>query len=121
MTIEEPEALRRRPVEAVERHGATVVMRLAGELDLYNAAEVGEALAQAGGSGTDLLVVDLTGVEFVDSTALGALVEARRGLVDTQLVLAAPAPEVRRALDVSGLATHFDVRETVEAALATAT
>ena len=117
MTATKPGGLRRGPVESVERRGTAVVVRLAGELDLYNVAEVGEALARAGESGAGLLVVDLTEVEFVDSTTLGTLVEARRALGDGRLVLAAPAAEVSRALEVSGLATHFDVHDTVESAL----
>jgi anti-sigma B factor antagonist len=109
----EADGLRRPPVEAVERRNGAMVVRLAGELDLYNVGEVSVALAQAAEQAPERLVIDLGEVEFVDSTALGALVEARRGLE----TLAAPGPDVRRALEVSGLATHFDVRDSVDDAL----
>jgi anti-sigma B factor antagonist len=117
VTKGEGDGLRRPPVEAVERHKAAIVVRLAGELDLYNVGEVSTALAEAAGEKPERLVIDLAEVEFVDSTALGVLVEVRRGLADTRLLLAAPGPDVRRALEVSGLATHFDVRDSVENAL----
>jgi anti-sigma B factor antagonist len=116
VTRGETDGLRRPPVAAVERRNGGLVIRLAGELDLYNVAEVSAALAQAAEQAPDRLVIDLEEVEFVDSTALGALVEAGRGL-GTQMLLAAPGPDVRRALDVSGLSSHFDVRDSVDDAL----
>lgn len=65
------------------------------------------------------LVVDLSGVEFVDSTVLGVLVEARSRMDEKEaFALAAPGKETRRALEVSGLHKHFIMRETVEEALA---
>ena len=92
-------------------------MRLVGELDLYNVGAVREALTPATAHGARGVVVALGQVTFLDSTALGALVEARRRLaVPSRFVLAAPGLEVRRALEVSGLDRHFVVRETVEEA-----
>jgi anti-anti-sigma factor len=117
VTREEPEGLRRPPVEGVERHNGAVVVRLAGELDLYNSGEVGQALAQVAGEAPERVVVDLGEVSFVDSTALGTLVEARKQ-VDGRLFLASPGPEVRRALEVSGLLQHFAVHDSLADALA---
>jgi anti-sigma B factor antagonist len=96
-----------------------VIVRLAGELDLYNSAEVGVALDQAAVDAPERLVVDLAEVSFVDSTALATLIEAKRGLQESiRLLLAAPNDDVRRALEVSGLESQFTVHETVESALA---
>ena len=64
------------------------------------------------------VVVDLSGVEFVDSTALGSLVAVRQRLGDGRLVLAAPGPDVRRTLEVSGLGRHFSLSDSVDAAFA---
>jgi anti-sigma B factor antagonist len=116
---EDPEGLRRPAVEGVERRNGDVVVRLAGEIDLYNAAEVGAALETVAKDQPARLVVDLTEVEFVDSTALGTLIEARKQLTDGRLVLAAPSRDVRRALEVAGLIDHFPVRDSVDDALAT--
>jgi anti-sigma B factor antagonist len=111
--------LRRPPVEAVVRRDGDVVVRLAGELDLYNVAEVGAAIEQAAEDAPERLVVDLGEVSFVDSTALGTLFEAKRGLPQSiRLLLASPSHDVRRALEISGLGSHFAVHETVESALA---
>jgi anti-sigma B factor antagonist len=115
---EATDGLRRPAVDGVERRNGDVVVRLAGEIDLHNAAEVGAALDQAGESGPDRVVVDLGEVDFVDSTALGTLIEGRKRLASSRLVLAAPGRDVRRALEVAGLLEHFDVHDSVDAALA---
>ncbi len=69
--------LREPPVRGVEPVGDAVVVHLAGELDLYNAEELRTALAQEMKSGPRRVILDLAGVDFLDSTVLGVLVEAR--------------------------------------------
>jgi anti-sigma B factor antagonist len=118
MGDESVEPLREAPVRAVEAVNGSVVIRLAGELDLYNAEEVRAALAQAIDSNPRRVVVDMADVEFVDSTALGVLIEARAKLGREGLALAAPQLDTRRTLQVSGLDRHLPVHDTVEDALA---
>jgi anti-sigma B factor antagonist len=109
--------LREQPVLGVETEDGVVVVRLGGELDLYNAHEIRTALTDAADSQPERLVVDLSQVEFIDSTALGVLIEARTKLENRRaFLLAAPGAETRRALEVSGLDRHFDIHETVDAA-----
>jgi anti-sigma B factor antagonist len=105
-------------VAGVDRRDDAVVLTLAGELDLYNAEEVRGALLEACADEPRVLVVDLEQVRFVDSTALGVLIEARSRLTDRSgFRLAAPGLETRRALEVSGLDRHFLIHETVADAL----
>src|SRR5437016_5596808 len=111
------EDLRQPVVSAVEQRGDAVVVRLAGELDLYNAEDARAALTEASGRSPERVVVDLGEVTFVDSTGLGVLVEARTKLPNRRaLLLAAPQIETRRALEVSGLDRYLPVHETVEEA-----
>jgi len=115
------EGLREPPVAGVDDAGKAVVVRLAGELDLYNAHEVREVLLEHSTRGPERLVVDLSGVTFVDSTALGVLIEARTKLPNRRaFLIAAPRQETRRALEVSGLDRHFGVHDTLDEALAAA-
>jgi len=108
-------------VTGVERTDGAVVVSLAGELDLYNAEEVRSALLEACAGEPGALVVDLAEVRFIDSTALGVLIEARSRLADRSgFRLAAPGLAARRALEVSGLDRHFLVHDTVSEALAAA-
>jgi anti-anti-sigma factor len=109
--------LREPPVRGVESVNGSLVVRLAGELDLYNADEVRQALARAIDESPRRIVVDMSAVEFVDSTALGVLIEARSKLGPDALALAAPQLETRRTLQVSGLDRHLPVHDTVEDAL----
>lgn len=100
-----------------KRDGATIVS-LTGELDLYNAEDVRAALLEVCAAEPEVLVVDLEQVTFIDSTALGVLIEARSRMSDRGgFRLAAPGLETRRALEVSGLDRHFSVHDTVDAAL----
>jgi anti-sigma B factor antagonist len=106
-------------VAGVDSRDGSVVVSLAGELDLYNAEEVRGALQDATAGEPAMLVVDLEEVRFIDSTALGVLIEARSRMADRGgFRLAAPGLETRRALEVSGLDRHFLVHDTVADALA---
>jgi anti-sigma B factor antagonist len=110
--------LRKHPVLGVDAVGSARVVRLGGELDLYNAHQVRTALTDACADGPERLVVDLTDVDFIDSTALGVLIETRTKLENRGgLMLAAPGLETRRALQISGLDRLFTVHDTVPEAL----
>ena len=107
------------PVAAIHDRDGAVVVELAGELDLYNAHAVREALLSQAERGPDRLVVDLSRVTFIDSTGIGVLIEARTRLANRQaFLLASPGLETRRALEISGLSRHFAVHETLADALA---
>jgi len=111
--------LREQPVIGVESRDGARVVRLGGELDLYNAPTIRETLLELCRSGPERVVLDFAEVEFVDSTALGALLEARATLANKRsLLIASPRIETRRALQVSGLDRHLPVHDTVDEALA---
>lgn len=111
--------VREDPVAGIDRDGGVVIVHLTGELDLYNAHEVREALLECCEEGPERLVVELSNVTFIDSTALGVLIEARTRMANRRaFLLAAPAMETRRALEISGLDRHFVVHDTVDDALA---
>jgi anti-sigma B factor antagonist len=111
--------LNEHPVAGIDHREGAVVVRLVGELDLYNAPEVREALLKLCAEQPARLVIDLAEVEFVDSTALGVLIEARAQLQNRQsFLLAAPGRETHRALTISGLDRHLAVHDSVDSALA---
>ena len=112
------QGLHQAPVNGVEEREGAVVVELAGELDLYNAHTVREALLGQAEKKPERLVVDLSRVTFIDSTGLGVLIEARTRLPNRQaFMLAAPGLETRRALEISGLDRHFAVHDSLDAAL----
>jgi anti-sigma B factor antagonist len=59
---------------AVHEHGEVAVVEVTGELDIYTAPALREALLDLTAAGWTRIVVDLLGVAFLDSTALGVLV-----------------------------------------------
>lgn len=110
---------RDRPVRAVDRDGGAIVVRLSGELDLYNAEVLRTTLLETAAEQPERLIVDLGEVRFIDSTALSVLIEARGRLPGGRgFLLASPGPETSRALQVSGLDRHFAIHDTVGDALA---
>ena len=75
--------------------------RLEGELDMATAAGLTELLLAASGGDTPL-VLDFSGVSFMDSSGLRALLEGAgppNGSVP--VVIKDPSPQVRRVLDIS--------------------
>lgn len=111
--------IRENPVAGITRNDGSTVVSLAGELDLYNAHEVRDALLECCAEAPSRLVVDLSGVKFIDSTVLGVLIEARTRLENRRgFLLAAPGLETKRALEISGLDRHFAVHDSLDAALA---
>ena len=113
------EQLREPAVSGVENRDGAVLVHLAGELDLHNAPEVRQALDKVLARKPEQLIVDLAEVVFVDSAAVGVLIDARRRLQKRDgFLVAAPGVEIRRALEVSGLDRQFAVVDSVDAAFA---
>ena len=107
------------PVIEVSANGDATLVRLGGELDIHTTRSIRGPLLDAMNGAAGTVVVDLAEVEFMDSTALATLLEARGRLRSgDSFRLAAPGLEARRALEVSGLDRHFRVFGTVEEALA---
>jgi anti-anti-sigma factor len=114
-----PDDLHQPTVRSVEARGDAVVVHLRGELDLYSAEELRAALANAIASAPSRIVVEMSDVAFMDSTAFSVLLEARSKLGDTgELLLAGPQIDTRRALQVSGLDRRLPVHASVDEALA---
>ena len=65
-------------LEILEKSGRIAAARLAGDLDIVTSESVKRELAGLVDSGHDSLVLDLSGVGFVDSSGLGALVALHR-------------------------------------------
>ncbi len=116
--VDETGGLHGAPVSGVEELNGAVVVRLAGELDLYNAHLVRDELFAAAERSPERLIVELSDVSFIDSTGLGVLIEARTRLANRRaFLLVGPGLETRRALEISGLDRHFTVHDSLDGAL----
>ena len=102
------------------RFGAIVTID--GELDIATVPRVSAALQDEPAVGAEAIVVDLTGVTFMDSTGLAALMTLKRD-VDARggrLIVACPEGPARLLFDVSGVAGQLALywtRDDAEAAL----
>ncbi|MGK2939938.1 MAG: STAS domain-containing protein [Solirubrobacteraceae bacterium] len=96
-----------------------VVVELTGEIDMFVAPDVRATLDPLL-TGEHAICVDLSGVPFVDSTALAVLLRARRELRDRGggFVLAGARAPVASALDQTGLGTLLRRFPAVEDAIA---
>lgn len=104
----------------LSRHADDVaVVTLEGEVDLYTAPEFREVLLQGIDEGARHVIVDLSSVTFVDSTALGVLVGGgqRLRLHDGSLLIVCGLDGIRRILEIAGLAGVFAIHPTLDEAL----
>jgi anti-sigma B factor antagonist len=81
------------------------LVSVSGELDLYTAERVKRGIGEADAVGADTVVIDLSESSFIDSTALGVLVQETKRLEGRghSLVLVTNDPRTRRVLEVTGL------------------
>jgi anti-sigma B factor antagonist len=81
------------------------LVSVSGELDLYTAERVRCGIDEADAVGADTVVIDLSEISFIDSTALGVLVQETKRLEGRghSLVLVTKDPRTRRVLEVTGL------------------
>jgi len=105
-------------MELVTRdRGGQFVVALRGELDVADVASVVTALTGLAGRERQV-IVDLEGLEFIDSSGLYALVRSREHVrrAGGELVLAAPQQQVLRVLALTRLIEVFPVHACVKEA-----
>jgi anti-anti-sigma factor len=86
------------------------LVALSGEIDLENAGEIGEDLVRSlhkGGS----LVVDLSQVSFIDSTAIGMMVRVHKyaGLWRRTITWRGAQENPRRVLEITGVDQYIQL------------
>ena len=92
--------------------GGRTIISLGGEIDLYTAPRLhGELVAILSGDEPVQVIVDMSGIEFCDSTGMNVLLAAQRRAREQggDLELAAPRPAIRKVLQVTGLESVFTV------------
>jgi anti-sigma B factor antagonist len=99
---------------------AVTVLAIRGEIDVSTAPELRERLLAATTDPPRIVVVDLSEVSFLDSTALGVLVSGVKRLRSEggDLRLVVTGRSVAKVLEVTGLVEVFSIFETVDAAVA---
>lgn len=103
----------------ITSRGSARVAQLSGEVDLERSPAVRRALLDALGAKAPL-VVDLSGVSYIDSSGIASLVEAYQTArkQGTAFVLCAVSPAALRVMQLARLDKVFDIRPTLDDALA---
>src|SRR5690242_19291110 len=98
------------------------VVALFGELDLFDTRGVASHLIAAVAAYGPSIIVDLAGLEFVDSCGLGVLEHMLKWTRECggDLSLPAPQQQVRRVLEITGLIDVFSVYSSVDHAVSAA-
>lgn len=104
---------------SIDEHADTYsIVTVRGEVDLHTAPKVQYSI-EKGSEGVEVVVVDLGGVAFMDSTALSTLMRAKESLEKKGafLRLTAPSKAVERIFAVTGFGDYFDIYPSREAAV----
>lgn len=102
-----------------ETDTSALVFGLRGSLDIATSPSLRAALLEAAGQGKRELVVDLRGVEFIDSTGLGSLIGAHRRARQEggSLRLVVNEGPLSRLFTITGLVRVFSIYGTLDDAL----
>ena len=100
----------------VEDHSGWRIVRATGQLDVATAPQFRQSLVEAQYGSETHVVVDLNGIEFIDSMGLGVLVGGlkRARTHQCQFVVACEHPRILRVLELTGLGHVLRVVPDVE-------
>jgi anti-sigma B factor antagonist len=95
------------------------IAKLRGELDIYNAPGLRERLLGILAERVPRLILDLSGLAFIDSTGISVLVAAERRAHELggTFSLVGPRKMVAKVLNVTSLDKHFRIFPTVDDAI----
>ena len=104
---------------SVSQTSRVTIIRVDGEMDVSNTTTVHSVVADAVGSADSSLVIDLSGVGFIDSSSVSLMLTISHELGQRRRSFRVVAPRgcpVRRVLDLMGLANDA-ITESIESAL----
>ena len=98
-------------INVVESAGGTPIIHLRGEVDLHTCPELRATLQGLMDTGKNRMVLNLSEVPYLDSAALGVLVDTQRRLKERsgELYLAQVTPFVLRAFEITRLIRIFTI------------
>ncbi len=102
----------------VQQIGSHAVVDVKGEIDVYTAPKLREKLIELVSQGSHDVVVNLEGVDFLDSTGLGVLVGALKRVKahDGSLSLVCTQDKILKIFKITGLTKVFPIHSSVDEA-----
>ena len=106
-------------LEVDESRQPYTVLAVAGEVDVYTAPRLREKLVELVSQGKQQIVVDLEGVDFLDSTGLGVLVGGLKRLRSHEgdLSLVCTRQRILKVFEITGLTKVFSIFDSVDEAV----
>jgi anti-sigma B factor antagonist len=97
----------------------TRMIDLEGEVDVYTAPQLKQQIIDLLDDGALHIVVNLSAVNYLDSTALGVLIGGLKRLRERDgiLELICPNPRIKRIFEITGLNRIFDMYMSEEEAV----
>ncbi len=97
-----------------------LIVRLEGELDMANAPLLQSAIDGVGLDAQTIVVLDLEGLQFMDSTGLRILLALRERTLEQghEFAVTPGTQQVQRLLSLTGVADHLRTIATADALLA---
>ena len=104
----------------LDKAGDTVTLEVTGDIDMSSSTKVRDALAPLFQNNNKVIVVDLSGVSYIDSSGIATLVEGLQWSHNSKnkFRLAALTPGVKDVFEIARLLSVFEVFDTKEQALA---
>ncbi len=95
------------------------VVSLRGEIDVYTAPRLRQALIDLVEAGKTNILVDMSKVDFLDSTGLGVLVGGLKRVKaqDGSLEIVATQDKILKIFEITGLSKVFPIHDSVDAAV----
>lgn len=101
-------------ISTTETDGSHLILAR-GEIDLYASPELRQAILKAVSQARDTLGIDLSQVEYMDSSGVATLVEGLKSANQKQVTFAlvAPSHAVMKVLSLSRLDAVFTIKESL--------
>ncbi len=102
-----------------DRDGDDVIVRLKGEVDLRSSPDLRRRLTElVEPQAPKLVIMDLSGVDYVDSSGVGTIVELKRRALRTggDVVLVGLQPRVRSVFEITRLDKFFKIAKSIDEA-----
>src|SRR5919204_6378012 len=101
------------------QQGEASILTLRGEIDVYTAPRLRQAIVDLVDGGAKRIVVDMERVDFLDSTGLGVLVEGLKRVKTREgtLSIVATQDKILKIFDITGLNKAFPIHASVDDAL----
>lgn len=91
-------------IVAVRQDDSTAAVSPSGDLDVSTSPRLLACIDELLAEGRSQITLDLRAVTFIDSSGLGALVQAhKRAAPSGELTVVKPRPHIHRAMEISGI------------------